>query len=283
MRFLLLLVVLVAASLAGLDARANPIPFPESGAQPYTDDIIPFVIFRSEKVVYTIDEEQKAVVSALYVLQNTENASVGLDIALPFDYQVPKDLVLTAGGLPVALGLFNSTTAIDYAFVSFRLDFSACETLEVLASYSIRISAYTEPAAYEHVAPGTQYTRYYWCRYIAETGRYWQNNLDTAVFQFRIRQELYSSGLKGFNVTRDGGYIVATRTYQDWRPVDNIEVHWQRPDGRTAAVANTPNVLPAVLVAVAPAALVIIYWLTRKGRRKRRGPDASGGRGKDDG
>jgi hypothetical protein len=271
MRFDALIALFLVAALAGLDTWANPIPFPESGGQPYTDDYPQTVNFTSEKVVYTIDEEEKAVVDAKYVLQNMANSPVSLNISLPFDSSVPEDLVLFGNGQQMSFRKVNYTYGMDYAFVSFQVDFQARQKVVLQAGYSIRITAYTEPMFFHNAPPGTQYTRYYWCRYIAETGRFWHNNLDTAQFQFRIRKEFYGSGLEGFNITNEGGYVVATETYYNWRPAENIDVRWQRPDTPMTVATTLPYILLVVLVPAALIAVVFIHLRRKKKYRSRQG------------
>jgi len=257
---------LTAMIVSGPGSMANPIPMPESDGVPAPEDSRLDILFKSEKVVYTIDNEEAAKVMAVYVLQNSANNTTSLNISLPFYYHVPKDLMLTSNGHPVPFEAINLTSfgPSDYSDARFHLEFAGCETLTLNATYSLRYAIYGDLWEMQ-IVPGRVYYQHFWCSYIAETGRYWHNNLDTAEFQFRIKKDLYGSGLEGFQKTEESGYIVATRTYTNWKPNENIEAKWDRPDVGRTTEAHTLFILMTVLIVVFIVIAVVIL------RRKKRG------------
>ena len=258
---------LVAIIVSSPGAWANPIPMPESGGMPAPEDFQLGVLFKSEKVVYTIDNENEAKVKAVYVLQNSANNNATLNISLPFSYEIPDDVKLSSNGQSVPFDKSDHTMngTLKYSLIWFHLDFAACETLTLIATYSLRYSFYWDLWEMQ-IVPGRVYYQHFWCSYIAETGRYWHNNLDTAEFQFRIKKDLYGSGLEGFQKTEASGYIVATKTYTNWKPNENIEAKWDRPDGDRTVQAHGFIILIVVLVVILTTVAVVA--IRRKKKRK---------------
>ena len=259
--------VLTAMILSSPNTVANPMPTPESDGVPAPEDSRLDILFKSEKVVYTIDTENVARVVAVYVLQNSANNITSLNISLPFYYNVPKDIMLTSNGQPMPLEVVNLTSfgPSDYSYARFHLDFAACETLTLNATYSLQYAVYYDYLFELLTAPGRVYNQHFWCSYIAETGKYWHNNLDSAEFQFRIKKDLYGSGLDGFQKTEESGYVVATKMYNDWKPDQNIDAKWERPDVGRTVLAHGLLILIIVLIVVLTAVAVIILRRKKKG------------------
>lgn len=262
----LLLIFLAVLTVPG--TGANPIPMPGSDGTPVPSDSPLAIIFRSEKVVYTVDREDVASVDALYGFQNSLNAPATLNISLPFYHDVPKDLGLAGNGRTVAFETVDSEYPRDpyYSFARFRLDFLACETVNLRAVYTIDYTVYSDWHDPFTLGTGQLSYQHFWCRYIAETGRYWNNSLDSATFQFRIKQDLYGSGLEGFTITRESGYVVATQAYSDWRPDQDIDARWQRPDIGMTLLAHWLPIL--VVVWVLSMVVVVVAFRQRRLRKQ---------------
>ncbi len=264
---MVILATIAALTVPGPVATANPIPVPQGGGDPAPSDSLLDIIFWSENVVYTVDNEVEAGVSALYALSNPNDRPVSANISLPFDSNVPKDLRLAANGNAVVFEAVerDAMRYEQYAYARFRLDFSACETQNIRAVYSVGYSVYSDWSGPFTLGTGKLSLRHSWCRYIAETGRHWNNSLDSAVFQFRIKKDLYGSGLDGFAITHEDGYVVATQTYYGWRPTENIDARWERPDvGMTVLEHWCPILVTAWVISV-----VLVGIAFRRRRRNR--------------
>jgi hypothetical protein len=259
--------VLTTLILSSPGAVANPIPVPESDGLPAPEDYQFDILFKSEKVVYTIDDENVAKVKAIYVLQNSANNTTTLNISLPFSYNIPDDVKLSSNAQPVPFteSDHDSNGSSRYSFIFFHLDFAPGETQTLTATYSLRYSSYWDMWEPQTV-PGKVYYQHFWCSYIAETGRYWYNNLDTAEFQFWIKKDLYGSGLEGFQINEESGYVVATKKYTNWKPNENIEAKWERQDTGTTLQAHGLIILIIVLSLM----LIVLAVVVLRQKKKRK-------------
>jgi len=266
--FLICVSVLMVIIVLSPGALANPIPMPETDGMPAPEDSLCDVLFKSEKVVYTIDNENVAKVKAVYILQNTANNNTTLNISLPFSYNIPDDVKLSSNAQPVPFteSDHDSNGTSKYSFIFFHLDFAPGETQTLTATYSLRYSSYWDMWEMQLI-PGKVYYQHFWCSYIAETGRYWHNNLDTAEFQFWIKKDLYGSGLEGFQINEESGYVVATKKYTNWKPNENIEAKWERQDTGTTLQAHGFIIFIIVLTIMLVVIAAVVLRRKKKGKK----------------
>ena len=172
------------------------------------------VMFISEEVEYVVDDWWYAwiTVTAHYVFKNPTNKTINQTIFLPFLEYVPDEtLEIRANGNPILyiedhsayIEEFLSELVSKYhdstSLASFNLSFKANETIIVVATYqgdSEREWGSDNPLAF--------LTDIHRCKYISKTGGTWNTSLQNASFTFKIKKNLYNSGLEGYNISYEG-------------------------------------------------------------------------------
>ena len=211
------------------DAGANPIPRPEKASQPYANITSP-VIFRSEKVVYTIDEEHEARVDANYVLFNPSPNIVNLSIGLPF-FGYVQNLSLKCNFESVDSIFGVDVPGLKYdTCAGFNVTLSGEDMVFISASYSLFLIV-----EHQFIFDTTETT------YIARSGAFWNGTLERAEFVFKVNKDLMQIGLFGYSLSEQGEYYVGKKVFTDWEPNMDITASWARfePLSTTFFIVNS--------------------------------------------
>lgn len=233
-----ILVVLVLGCLLLPPVHANPVPVSERDGTLAVDDGTP-VKLQYENVTYVIDEAHRANVTAIYHLKNPTRNRINLTIFLPFSEQVPEDLALWQDNAPLP---YNRTEypAPFHPSAACTCSISARATSQIRATYSLWIAEVSHQVVMHRYA----------CRYLAETGRYWNGSIETARFTFKVAKDLYSFGLSGFNLSETPRYMMARATYGNWTPDGNVQAIWYNVNayGRALLVVIPVGIIVGVVV-----------------------------------
>ena len=207
-----------------------------------------------ETPVYLKSEDISANISNIvkerteYVLQNRENVSLNLSIALPFSYAIffgyhlPENVSLTINGIvgSYAWSTFNYTNSIGYNCtcfaIVFNLTFAPLEEKIIVANYSRQFWVTSGWRVYS---------------YITETAMFWNRSIEHARFSYRIDTRIGTisiSGLENYSTYQDGTDLVVNKEFYDWTPTKNIGITFDL-DG------STRNPLLELFI-------IIIIWLS---------------------
>lgn len=240
---------------------ANPLPAPEYLGSLTAEKAD--VNFLSEKVTYVIDKENEALVTAEYVFKNPNNSSCEQRFLLPFKYELPDEIKIYVDNneidyfeeiswMDLNLSIYEDFDYYDY--FSFNISFDAYEEKEIVAEYNERISI---ADSFDRLLNGETKINYN-LEYLAETGAFWNDSIN-ATFIFKIKKDFFISGLDGYNVTREGGYVVATKTYTDWPSNENIEISWVGPNNDL--ITDELLICCGIIIVIFIVFIVVIFLL----------------------
>jgi hypothetical protein len=223
----------------------------------------------SETPVYLKSEVISANISDIvrerteYVLQNSENMSINLSIALPFSsgdiygYQLPANVTLTINGSLGAYiwSTFNYTDSHGYNrtcyAIVFNLTFVAFEEKIIVANYSRVFWASTGLRVYN---------------YITETAGFWNRSIEQAQFNYRLDSWIGSisiSGLEGYSSHRERTDLIINKEFYDWSPTENIRI--------TFDLGGSPNnPFSWFIIVILLYALIVITTLYLNIRRRKK-------------
>lgn len=225
---------------------ANPLPVSK-----YSGSLIPggaSVNFISEEVTYVVNKKNEAEITALYVLKNPINESCEQSIYLPFRIELPDEIKIFIDNKEIKnferIGRVDNQDS-NYSYILFSINFNELEEKEIIVKYSER-NIRTGDWGYKYT---------YNLRYIAETGGYWNNSLN-ATFTFKIKKDYYTSGIEGYNITEEGDYIVATKTFTNWIPDENIKISW--------VLEEDSSLICCVIALIFPIIVVVFFVLLLK-------------------
>lgn len=230
---------------------SNPLPLTNYGSGAPIVSQNTSIQFISENIIYEINENRYAQVSASYVFQNPTNKTREQVIALPFKVAIPKEIQLFAGSelLPFS---YSNVPSLEfdgqsYAYTFSSVTFEENETITVRAVYS---EMYSIPSEFFD----NPFFNSKSCTYLAKTGSSWNNTIN-ATFTFKIKNNLFPLGFDGFDVTNQGGYVVASKSFTNWIPDRDITVTW--------TTFNVPCLL-GVIVPIIVIVTIFIIWRKKK-------------------
>jgi len=197
-----------------LSAFANPIPVTIIGGMPIIKN--PNILFISEIVKYTVDTEDRVKIDATYFFKNLQNETINLTILLPNLHRASFVHIWKDGSLilsPTDDIQLGKVDGWDGIFIN--ISFPSRKICNLTLKYEMKLYKTS------HFFKDS-----YHCIYYASTATYWNNSIN-ATFIIKVRDKLFSKGLKGFDREKRNGYVVATKTFEAWKEYENIFFEWE--------------------------------------------------------
>jgi len=257
--FLYILILILQPFVYG-----NPLPMPyahkEIGTPAFGYVYHDGIQFISENVEYTIDSFNDVKVNASYEFFNTINHTNVVNIFLPlFDIRPNYDEEISVKiSINDSISEHNfskgsgiSSYSLDEANSAFTNErfYGVYEFLEFepFEKYFLNVSYWLDDAV---KISNFIYFKSFNCEYLTTTGLCWNNSIDKATFNFKIKKSLYSSGLTEFNIREENGYIIASKIFSNWVPNHNIKAEW---------ISGNPFIFPVVVLISVIVSCIIIY------------------------
>ena len=208
------------------------------------------IVFIAENVVWTIDDGVEATVSASYQFFNPTNHLIQLRIYLPYDEWISSPVITVNQENNMVeeedfrFSPFSEEDA--YKYMSFNATFPSYQMTWINTTYVTSIGL-----------THRSFTDVYDTGYISETGATWNNTIN-ATFSLYINKNVYSFGLLDWTITYDDTYVIASQSFEDWIPDQNLDVKWHHLS------LNLGGIL--ILGIIGIIVLSIIFLLIRKRR-----------------
>ncbi|MGA1793601.1 MAG: hypothetical protein ACMUHM_06590 [Thermoplasmatota archaeon] len=240
-------------------------PFPKNGSVP---------VYLVKEVIKAVIEGEEAHMTCIYTFRNDGNATIEMDIELPF-IREPQDLEMYIDGenlpflqhtyeyYPIYIGYYQNLSHMleQLSSASFQFDIGAGEEVEVNVIYDTGINIYK--------GLGSPESGKYYYSYLVGTGRYWDHPIESARFEVRVPSRFYTEYdfSSGWNIRRTLTHVVFEKEYTDWVPERDLEVlNWEKTRG--LEVLNLILVILGMgfgllLLAVISSVIFVIWRRTR--------------------
>ena len=243
-------------------------PMPLNGSYP---------IYLKEEIIKVTFDSSEAHFRGRYTFKSLSTENITVEILFPFR-EKPRGLKVRDGDMgiewrevPINSSIFHDplTSNIDGDFTGgyivqlcmvFSLSFSPGEEKTVKIEYRRDYMIYDSSLNTEII---------YRFDYIIGTARAWGRPIDHALFEFKIPSSMYTSGLNGFEVRREFGYVVAKVEYRNWTPEDKyLTVRWEEVKVGAVVRMFSPILIPITVIIITIVALAI-YRRRKKYSMKR--------------
>lgn len=234
------------------DLQPEGSPFPVNSTQIFWNQTFPAYL-KSEIINVTFYPDL-ATINANYTFENLSPNTTTLQILLPFA-NIPTNISLTRAGenithielyeipysdhstddslmIPINLSTMHVTSIQIADVIQFQLTFTGLEEITLSTTYQ-------REYAYRTNHPDESKYYYNEFRYIIGSTRWWNHTLDSAYFEFRIKNEEYETGeINGidFNnkqtevdsqVIHTTDFMVLSAAFTDWLPDGlYLKIHW---------------------------------------------------------
>ncbi|RLF54582.1 MAG: hypothetical protein DRN28_04975 [Thermoplasmata archaeon] len=241
----------------GIKSKQDASPMPLNSSHP---------IYLKEEIIKVTFDSSEARFSGKYTFKSLSTESIIVEILFPFR-EKPRGLKVKDGDIEVKWRDVPINDSIFYAPFTSNIDGGL--TGEYVVQLCMVFSLHFSPG--EERTIRIEYRRDYMIYdsslnteiiyrfdYIIGTARAWGRPIDHALFEFKIPSSMYTSGLEGFEVRREFGYVVAKEEHWNWTPEDKyLTVRWE--DVKVGAVIKMylPILIPITVIIVAIVAIAI--------------------------